>query len=93
MNTRSARIRRHDLASRRAGEEVVVLDLASATYHGLNPSGALLWEALGDWKTDEELAAVLVRTFGLTSDAAAGDVERFLDTCAGAGLVEVRSDP
>jgi hypothetical protein len=87
------RARRADLAWRRAGDEVVVLDLAAASYHALNPSGAMLWERLADWVTAEELTEALAAEFGLDAAAAArDDVARFLDGCAGAGLLEVRPE-
>jgi hypothetical protein len=87
---RSVRVRPTGLAWRRAGDEVVVLDLAASSYHALNASGALLWERLAGWTTAGELAGALIRSFGLTQAAAAADVGRFLDGCAGAGLLEIR---
>jgi Coenzyme PQQ synthesis protein D (PqqD) len=88
---RSVRLRSGGLAWRRAGEEVVVLDLAAAGYHALNASGALLWERLGSWTTGAELSGVLAASYGLTPAAAAADVGRFLDSCSAAGLVEIRA--
>ena len=88
----SVRVRPRDLAWRRAGDEVVVLDLAASSYHALNASGAVLWERLAGWTTAEALAGLLVAAFGLTPAAAAADVGRFLDGCAGAGLLETRSE-
>ena len=88
----SVRVRPTDLAWRQAGEEAVVLDVAAARYHGLNASGALLWERLADWTTGGELAAVLAGSFGLTPADAARDVARFLTGCADAGLLEVRAE-
>ena len=93
MSEQSVRVRRDDLAWRRAGDEVVVLDLAASSYHALNASAALLWERLADWTTAEELNRVLVSCFGLTSEAADRDVTHFLDRCASAGLLEIRSRP
>jgi coenzyme PQQ synthesis protein D (PqqD) len=91
MTGRSFRARRADLAWRQAGDEVVVLDLATSSYHALNASGAMLWKRLDDWTTAEELTAVLVRGFGLPLASAARDVASFLDGCAHAGLVETRA--
>ena len=89
MSGRPVRARPTGLAWRQAGDEVVVLDLVAGSYHALNASGALLWERLAGWTTASELAGVLVSVYGLTPAAADLDVVRFLDACAGAGLVEI----
>jgi hypothetical protein len=88
MNGRSFRVRCSDLAWRRAGDEVVVLNLATSSYHALNATGAVLWERLDGWKTAGELAAVLASSFGLTPAAADRDVAGFLAGCTAAGLLE-----
>ncbi len=92
MPGRSVRVRRGDLAWRQAGDEVVVLDLAASVFHGLNASGALLWERLADWTTAGEMAAMLVSSYGLSAALAAQDVARFLEECAGAGLLDIRAE-
>jgi hypothetical protein len=46
----------------------------------LNPTGAILWEALHSPRRPSELAALLVQRFPeLTSDRARADVTAFLD--------------
>jgi hypothetical protein len=89
---RPVRARQDDLAWRRAGDEVVVLDLAASSYHALNASGALLWERLADWATAEELTRVLAVAFGLPSATAVRDVARFIDGCYEAGLLETHPE-
>jgi Coenzyme PQQ synthesis protein D (PqqD) len=84
------RARQENLAWRGAGDEIVILDLAASSYHALNPSGALLWRRLADWATAGELTTLLASEFGLTPATAVADVTRFLDGCAGAGLLEAR---
>jgi len=87
---RFIRVRRDDLAWRKAGDEIVILDLAASDYHALNPSGSLIWERLADWATGDDLAGMIAAAFGLTPDAAASDVARFLDGCSRAGLLEIQ---
>jgi hypothetical protein len=89
--TERVRARRNDLAWRRAGDEVVVLDLATSTYRALNATGTLLWEQLTDWASTDDLIAVLVHSYGITSTAASRDVARFLDDCTEAGLLETEA--
>jgi hypothetical protein len=93
VSNRSVRVRVAGLAWRQAGDEVVVLDLAAASYHALNAAGALLWRRLADWATAGELTGLLVSSFQLTPAAAAADVDRFLAGCTDAGLLEVRAEP
>jgi hypothetical protein len=87
------RARRHELAWRRAGDEVVILDLVSSTYRSLNATGALLWERLADWASTNDLTAVLINSHGLELSAAERDVLAFLDGCHHAGLLETRESP
>jgi hypothetical protein len=89
LGDQAIRVRPRDLAWRRAGDEIVVLDLAASAYHALNVSAALLWERMAGGATASELTRVLVSSFGLTSAAATQDVSRFLDGCATAGLIEI----
>ena len=91
MQSHSVRLRTSGLAWRQAGDEVVVLDQAAASYHALNASGALLWARLTEWTTAAELARVLASSFRLTSGQADRDVTRFLTGCAEAGLLEIRT--
>ena len=53
-----------------------------------NESGLALWEALADWKTAEELASVLIAQCEAPEDAAARDVQAFLDKLESEGLLE-----
>jgi Coenzyme PQQ synthesis protein D (PqqD) len=92
MSGRPVRVRLSDLAWRQTGDEVVVLDLAASVFHGLNPSGALLWQRLADWTTAGEMADILVGSYGLSAALAAEDVARFLEECIGSGLVDIRAE-
>lgn len=53
-----------------------------------NDSGILLWEELADWKTAQALASALITKCGAPEDAAARDVQAFLDKCEAEGLIE-----
>lgn len=55
----------------------------------LNPTGAVLWEALESPRTPSELAESLVRRFpGLPADRALADVSAFLDRLLGEGVLQ-----
>jgi hypothetical protein len=63
---------------REVGEEVVVLDVETATYLSLNGSGGALWKRLDTGATPNELVAELVSAYGVPEARASKDVEDFL---------------
>jgi hypothetical protein len=77
-----------DMSWREIDDEVIVLDLRSATYLRLNPSGALFWRRLETGTTDHELVEILVDRFALTVEQAHGDVVSFIDSCLKKDLIK-----
>jgi hypothetical protein len=63
---------------RQVGDEIVILDIPSATYLTLNFSAVTLWKHLEEGASPAELAAALVTTYEISEDKAARDVQRFL---------------
>ena len=61
------------------GSEVVVLDLDGAVYLKLNGSARVLWEALADPASLDQLATVLVDEFGIDDERASIDARAFVD--------------
>ena len=75
-----------------AGDRVLIargkaaLDFSAVVL--FNETGIVLWEALADWKTVPELAAVLIAQCEAPKDAAAQDAQTFLDKLDAEGLLE-----
>ncbi|HTT88959.1 MAG TPA: PqqD family protein [Acidimicrobiales bacterium] len=63
---------------REVGDEIVILDVPTATYLTLNSSAVTLWKHLEEGATPSELSAELVATYEIGEDKAAQDVQRFL---------------
>jgi hypothetical protein len=63
---------------REIGDEIVVLDAATATYLSLNFSAVALWKALDGGATPEELVAQLISAYDISPAQAENDVEGFL---------------
>jgi phosphoserine phosphatase len=82
------RVRTQNLSWRQVGDEVVILDLDDTVYLTLNPSGAILWEALAEGATETELVEKLTGAFGISEDQAHTDLEAFLDRCRQEKLLE-----
>lgn len=53
----------------------------------LSESGALLWQALEQERTEEELVALLLEEYEVTPDEARADVTAFLDRLRGLELI------
>jgi hypothetical protein len=79
---------RGDLVWRAAGDEVVALDGEPGRYMSTNAAGGLLWHALAEGASREELAGRLVAEFGIAPDRAARDVDAYLAELEGNGLLE-----
>jgi hypothetical protein len=63
---------------RKVEGEIVALDLRSSIYLAINRSGTLLWPALVEGATREELVRRLQDEWDLDEDAARSDVESFI---------------
>jgi len=64
-----------DVVSREVGSEVVLLDLASATYFGLNAVGVRVWSFLaGESRSLSEICDMLVMEFDVDEEDAERDV-------------------
>jgi hypothetical protein len=72
---------------RQVGDEVVILDVPTATYLTLNSSAVTLWKHLEEGASPAELAAELVSTYAITEEKAARDVRKFLDALRERSLI------
>ena len=88
VSSEPLRLRQNILDWREIDGEIVALDARSSSYVAANATGALLWRALAGGTTRQELAALLVREFGIDNERAEADVERFLAQLGDAGLLE-----
>jgi hypothetical protein len=79
---------RGDLIWRSAGEEIVALDRKPGKYVSTNAAGALLWRALADGASRDELVSRLVAEFGIDADQAEQDVDAYLAELEETGLLE-----
>jgi len=82
------RLRADRVSWREIDDEIVAVNVATSTYVSANASGKVLWHALADGATREELVDALVATFGIDRTQAGGDVDRFLAELAENGLLE-----
>jgi hypothetical protein len=72
---------------REVGDEVIILDLPTATYLNLNGSARALWRCLDAGATPAQLAAELVARYAIAGDRAAKDVDTFLQALSERSLL------
>lgn len=73
-----------------AGEHLLV-DMhakSDVPFYALTASGALLWQALEEGRTEDELASVLRARYDVPLDRALTDVREFLEQLEALGAVE-----
>lgn len=64
---------------RKTGDEAVILNLATSEYYSANETGTFIWELFSSGKRPEKIAESLAAEYGITAEAAAGDVAAFLE--------------
>jgi Coenzyme PQQ synthesis protein D (PqqD) len=82
------KLRGEGLTWREIDDEVVALDVESATYLSANASGRLLWRSLSEGATRQELVSCLVDEFEIDAERAGADVDAFLAELSRRGLLE-----
>lgn len=74
--------------TRRVGDEVVVLDLATGTYFGLDPVGARMWELMGEGKTLREICDRMLEEYEVMREELERDALRLAEELNGQGLIQ-----
>jgi hypothetical protein len=87
LTERVFRLRANALSWRELDGEVIAVDLDDSVYLTANQSGAILWSALAEGATRDELAGALVGAYGVARAQAEGDVDAFLADAQARGLL------
>ncbi|NLE99103.1 MAG: PqqD family protein [Propionibacterium sp.] len=82
------KLRSDDITWREIDGDLVILDLRTSTYLTTNASGALLMRELTEERSNEDLVDALMREFDLEQARAQSDVDSFLESLRGGGLLE-----
>lgn len=77
--------------TRRVDDELVILDVSSGQYFGLNAVGASIWDRLEREATSEELVDMVVAEYDVARDQAAADVGALVRQLVDAGLVSMEA--
>jgi hypothetical protein len=73
---------------RTVDDEVVVLVRSTSTYIAVNHTGAVIWPAIADGTSRDDLIALLVDAFDIDAGTAARDVDAFVAALAEQDLLE-----
>lgn len=71
--------------------EVVLLNLQSGVYYGLDPVGSRIWHLLTDRRSTDEVCAVLLDEFDVSPDVLRADVTRIVQELAEQGLIAMQA--
>jgi hypothetical protein len=82
-----------DVIWRETDDQIVVLDLRSAAYFGLNGSAGVLWRRLAAGARQADLTEALMAGAPVGKERARSDVEAFLDDLRHHGLLQERRLP
>ena len=77
-----------DVAWRRVEREAVLVNLKTSRIYTLNPTGARLWELLGEGRDAADIEATLLGEFDVEAAELRREVDRLVGEMAEAGLVE-----
>lgn len=82
------RLRAEDLVYQESDGETVLLDLRTSTYMVVNPTGTVVFPALRDGATRDQLLEVVLDAFDVGAEQAGADLDAFLADLAERGLLE-----
>ncbi len=73
--------------ARRVDDEMVILDVMSGRYFGLNEVGALIWDRLGAECTRDELVEAVTTAYDVDRNQASSDVDDLIDQLTDRSLI------
>ena len=76
-----------DVASRRLGDEVVLVNLKTNRIFSLSPTGARFWELLSDGKTRPEIEVELLEEYDVSREEVTAEIDALVTALLVEGLV------
>jgi hypothetical protein len=76
-----------DVVAREVGGEVMLLDLVSGTYFGLDAVGGEFWNLLTEGKTPQQARDLLLGEYDVSAEDLDRDLQDLLDQLAANGLI------
>jgi len=79
-----------DVVTRRLDDELVLLNLDSEAYYGLDEVGTRMWEVLSSSPSVEAAFEQLLSEYDVDAASLRGDLEKLVDELVKNGLVELQ---
>lgn len=73
--------------ARQVGEELVILDLASSTYFGLDDVGTRIWQLFSEKKSLGEVCEAMALEYDCPQETLLQDIRKMVDELSAKGLV------
>ncbi len=74
------------------GGEIVILNLQSGVYHGLNEVGARIWNLIQEPKIVKNIKKMLLTEYEIEPEVCNSDILELLHVLRASGLIEVRNE-
>lgn len=84
-------VAKREVVSRSVGDEVVLLDLSSGTYFGLDPIGSRFWQLADSGKSLSEICDALIEEYEVRREQLEGDILVLVSELVAANLASVVS--
>jgi hypothetical protein len=78
-----------DQLSSKLGDDVVILNLKSGVYYGLDPVGARVWELIQETKSVGAIRDVILSEFDVAAEQCERDLKDLLADMQAQGLIRV----
>ena len=82
-----------DIVSSRLADEIVILDLKSGVYHGLDGVGARIWELIGNATPIHDIRDALLEEYEVAADRCEEDLFSLIGELESHGLVQICTGP
>lgn len=67
--------------------ELILLDLNSGEYYGLNEMGGLIWKGIEQGHSTEFVANKVAELYSISTDSAIKDIQNYIQELIGLGLI------
>jgi len=71
--------------------EIVLLNLQSGVYYGLDPVGSRMWQLLMEQRPLDDVYSVMLEEYDVVAEVLRADLSRLVDELSSEGLVTVHS--
>ncbi|MCC5637194.1 lasso peptide biosynthesis PqqD family chaperone [Nostoc sp. CHAB 5844] len=72
--------------------EVVILDIKSGAYYGLNQVGASIWNFIQSPKTVKEIQETILAEYDVDAEVCKRDISALLEDLAAKELIEIKNE-